>query len=174
VTGLRDEIAAAIDADHIAHQREWSTETFGPDYHGVIDHIRKELAEVEESDGDLSEWVDVIILAFDGAWRSGAAPQEIIDAIKAKQVRNEARTWPDWRTRSADFAIEHVRDAKEPPPALLAAIDARDEEIERLRAEPTDAEVEAFRREWQAADREGDAGNRVRRGLRAAREVRHG
>lgn len=105
-----------IDAAHLARQREWSQETFGPGdrLHGVLDHIRKECGEVaqasEQGDDTLPEWVDIVILAFDGAWRSGATPQQIIDAIKAKQARNEARTWPDWRLASPDHAIEHVRD----------------------------------------------------------------
>ncbi len=107
------EQAAVIDAAHLAHQREWSTATFGPGKrtNGVLDHIRKELAEIEDDPTDVTEWVDVIILAFDGAWRAGWEPQEIIDAIVAKQARNEARTWPDWRTMSEDQAIEHDRSA---------------------------------------------------------------
>lgn len=100
-----------IDADHLAHQRKWSRATFGPGARllGVLDHIRKELAEIEADPKDLGEWVDVIILAFDGAWRAGWRPQQIIDAIAAKQARNEARVWPDWRTMSPDEAIEHDR-----------------------------------------------------------------
>lgn len=102
-----------IDAAHLAHQRDWSLATFGPGPRtlGVIDHIRKELDEIAADPTDLTEWVDVIILAFDGAWRAGWEPQQIIDAIKAKQARNEARTWPDWRTSSPDQAIEHDREA---------------------------------------------------------------
>jgi hypothetical protein len=102
---------AVIDAAHLEAQRDWSEATFGPGDRllGVLDHIRKELGEIEENPTDVSEWVDVIILAFDGAWRAGWEPQEIIDAIKAKQAKNEARTWPNWRTMSADKAIEHVR-----------------------------------------------------------------
>lgn len=106
-----EERAQVIDAAHLAHQREWSRSTFGPGDRaaGVVDHIRKELVEIEQEPGDVEEWVDVIILAFDGAWRSGAEPQEIIDAIKAKQAKNEAREWPDWRTADPAAAIEHVR-----------------------------------------------------------------
>jgi hypothetical protein len=106
--------ANVIDAAHLAHQREWSTETFGPGARllGVLDHIRKELAEIEADPTDVGEWVDVIILAFDGAWRAGWEPQQILDAIAAKQERNEARTWPDWRTMSPDTAIEHDRTAE--------------------------------------------------------------
>lgn len=102
---------AAIDAAHLTHQRQWSERTFGPGRRtlGVLDHIRKELAEIEADPTDLGEWVDVIILAFDGAWRAGWQSQQIIDAIKAKQAKNEARTWPDWRGMSEDQAIEHDR-----------------------------------------------------------------
>ncbi|CUJ97964.1 Protein of uncharacterised function (DUF550) [Achromobacter sp. 2789STDY5608615] len=98
---------------HLARQAEFSAHTFGPGARvaGVCDHIRKELIEVETSGGDLKEWVDVIILGLDGAWRSGATPQEIIAAIVAKQAKNEARTWPDWRTVDPNKAIEHQRTA---------------------------------------------------------------
>lgn len=104
-----------IDAAHLAHQRDWSTRTFGPGQRtlGVLDHIRKELDEIAADPTDLGEWVDVIILAFDGAWRAGWEPQAILDAIAAKQARNEARTWPDWRTMSPDQAIEHDRTVPE-------------------------------------------------------------
>ena len=106
----------AIDANHIDRQRAFSEATFGPGsrLHGVTDHIAKELVEVREAaPNNLDEWVDVIILAFDGAWRSGADSQQIIDAIKAKQARNEQRKWPDWRTAEPDKAIEHVRESHE-------------------------------------------------------------
>lgn len=104
-------MSGTIDAAHLARQREWSMATFGPGtrLHGVLDHIRKELGEIEADPTDVGEWVDVIILAFDGAWRAGWEPQQIIDAITSKQARNEARTWPDWRTMSPDHAIEHDR-----------------------------------------------------------------
>jgi len=101
----------SIDEEHLARQREWSRRTFGPGRRtlGLLDHIRKELAEIEGDPLDVGEWVDVIILAFDGAWRAGWEPQEIIAAVKAKQARNEARVWPDWRGASEDVAIEHDR-----------------------------------------------------------------
>ena len=101
--------------EQLHRQRNFSERTFGPGERlaGVIDHIRKELAEVEKAAADgeptLPEWVDVIILALDGAWRSGATPQEISAAIAAKQARNEARKWPDWRSADPGKAIEHDR-----------------------------------------------------------------
>jgi hypothetical protein len=107
--------AHVIDAAHLGRQRAWSERTFGPGPRtlGVIDHIRKELTEIEASPYDLSEWVDVVILALDGAWRAGYGPQEIIDAVVAKQTLNEARRWPDWRSASPDQAIEHDRTVAE-------------------------------------------------------------
>lgn len=104
---------SAIDVAHLRRQREFSERTFGPGARtrGILDHIRKEMEEIEDAPADLGEWVDVVILALDGAWRAGHEPDEIIAAIKAKQTRNEARQWPDWRTAPADQAIEHVRTA---------------------------------------------------------------
>jgi hypothetical protein len=98
---------------HLSRQAAWSLKTFGPGKRidGVTDHIAKELNEVRDSGGALTEWVDVIILGLDGAWRSGATPQQIADAIAAKQAKNEARTWPDWRTADPTKAIEHDRSA---------------------------------------------------------------
>lgn len=96
---------------HLRRQRTWSDLTFGPGERtaGVIDHIRKELLEVEAAPYDTSEWIDVAILAFDGAMRAGATPEQVVAALKAKQDRNEGRTWPDWRTMPKDQAIEHDR-----------------------------------------------------------------
>ena len=97
--------------DHLLRQRRWSEQTFGPGYRGgVIDHIRKELVEIEAAPTDLMEWIDVVILALDGAWRAGHSPAAIIEALVAKQTKNEKRKWPDWRTLPKGAAIEHVRE----------------------------------------------------------------
>jgi hypothetical protein len=98
---------------HLRRQHEFSERTFGsgPRIKGVVDHIRKETQEVLDGGGELAEWIDVVILALDGAWRSGATPEEIVAALVAKQTRNESRQWPDWRNAPADKAIEHVREA---------------------------------------------------------------
>ncbi|MCB2412368.1 DUF550 domain-containing protein [Demequina sp. TTPB684] len=104
----------AIDAAHLTRQREFSLATFGPGVReaGVIDHIRKELVEIADAETleqAVQEWVDVIILALDGALRTGVPAQEVLDAVLAKQQHNEAREWPNWRTQPKDRAIEHVR-----------------------------------------------------------------
>lgn len=108
------ELEGAFDfVSHLRRQHEWSERTFGPGprTEGVIDHIRKELVEVLE-DRTIAEWIDVVILALDGAWRSGASPEEIVAAMIAKQTKNESRSWPDWRTAPNDKAIEHDRAAR--------------------------------------------------------------
>lgn len=100
--------------DHILRQKQFSERTFGPGdrTEGVCDHMTKEIVEVREAKGkpeQLEEWVDLILLALDGAWRSGASAAEICAAIEKKQTKNESRRWPDWRTAEPGKAIEHVR-----------------------------------------------------------------
>ena len=165
---------------HLRRQREFSLRTYGPGKRtqGVCDHVRKEMREIRADPTDLEEWVDLIILSFDGAHRTGvgletiaivclcydfrpsfgiwsfsnfnkfieqhiktildresddeytqfylwchmavcgfygaktfanASPEAILDALHAKQLKNENRTWPDWRTADPNKAIEHVR-----------------------------------------------------------------
>lgn len=98
-------------ATHLKFQAEWSERTFGPGERtvGVLDHIRKELVEIEAEPTDLEEWIDLLILGFDGALRMGFTPEQIVAGLVAKQRKNEGRTWPDWRMAEPDKAIEHVR-----------------------------------------------------------------
>lgn len=101
--------------EHLRRQAAFSLTTFGPGARvlGVTDHIRKELQEVIDSGGSLKEWIDLVILALDGAWRSGASAEQIVCELVAKQSKNEGRTWPDWRTANPDQAIEHDRSRDE-------------------------------------------------------------
>lgn len=94
---------------YIADQAEWSLETFGPGCRtvGLCKHIEKELQEIKQAPDNLEEWIDVIILALDGAHRTGATPGEIVEALLAKQQKNFAREWPE--PGSEDEPIEHVR-----------------------------------------------------------------
>jgi hypothetical protein len=96
---------------HLHRQREFSSSTFGPGARteGVLDHIRKELIEIEAKPDDVTEWIDVVLLALDGAWRAGHSPEAIATALQAKQERNERRQWPDWRTAAPGKAIQHVK-----------------------------------------------------------------
>lgn len=107
-------------SQHLARQMAFSRATFGPGERRkfIIDHIRKELNEIETGNGDPQEWVDVVILAIDGLWRSihhrkgedwRHVPFLATMAIRDKQAINEQREWPDWRTADPNKAIEHVR-----------------------------------------------------------------
>lgn len=100
--------------NHLERQRAFSLRTFGPPEADptsahVRDHILKELKELEAQPDDLEEWIDVVLLGFDGAWRTGATSEQIAAALQAKQAKNESRTWPDWRTVAPGKAIEHVK-----------------------------------------------------------------
>ena len=97
--------------EYLERQHAWSKHTFGPDprVNGITSHIRKELDEILADPTDVTEWIDVAILALDGAWRAGYTVGEIISAMKAKQEKNLNREWPDWRTVTPDTAIEHIR-----------------------------------------------------------------
>lgn len=96
---------------HLQRQMEFSLKTFGPGARteGVTDHISKELLEIKNNPRDVEEWIDVIILGFDGAWRTGATPEQIVSAMVNKQNKNENRKWPDWKTAPLNKAIEHDR-----------------------------------------------------------------
>ncbi len=95
----------------VRRHREWSERTFGPGDHAaaLVAHIRKECHELEANPGDLFEWIDVIILALDGAGRAGHSSRRIVDALLEKQRENENRIWPDWRTVEAGTPFEHTR-----------------------------------------------------------------
>lgn len=110
----------------------------GPRTKGVIDHLKKEFKEIvaeyerpvtaktyddnvarAKHSAAADEWTDVAILGLDGLLRaiSAAHPDWTFDRVAeeaalkivAKQGKNELRDWPDWRTMSADSAIEHDR-----------------------------------------------------------------
>lgn len=112
--------------DHLIRQMAFSHATFGPGERreGVLDHIKREVREVEDANGEAAEWVDLVILALDGLTRrlayvngDRADPYIVADTacrmIRNKQTRNESRVWPDWRTAPANKAIEHVNGAAE-------------------------------------------------------------
>lgn len=85
---------------YLHRQKSFSEQTFGPGHRTaqLIEHLQKELKEVEATPLDLDEWLDVALLALDGAWRAGFAPEDIAHALEAKHALNETKNWPDWRT----------------------------------------------------------------------------
>lgn len=126
---------------YLERQWSWSKETFGPALRtkGIVQHITKELREIEADPHDLAEWVDVIILAMDGFWRHGGKPSDLLPAMQAKQDRNFARTWPDWRTMGEDQAIEHDRSGEDSPPPPAGAAGGGSGDLGALIDAATDA-----------------------------------
>lgn len=97
-------------------QIPWSTTTFGEGKrtNGITEHITKELQEIKAAPDDLMEWVDVILLGLDGAWRAGYTADEVQRAIQAKQNYNLVRIWPKFeKGQHPDKAIEHVRESNQ-------------------------------------------------------------
>jgi hypothetical protein len=95
--------------EYIQNHISWSREAFGEGNQAekICNHIEKELEEIRETPNDLYEWVDVIILAIDGAWRAGYSPIEIINALISKQATNFERRW---ELGEGDNPNEHIRE----------------------------------------------------------------
>jgi hypothetical protein len=93
----------------LTNQMEWSLRTFGSGRRtiGITKHIEKECAEVRDNPDDLSEWVDIMILAMDGYWRAGGTPEMLLHDIIAKQSINRERTYPK---TNEDEPSEHIRE----------------------------------------------------------------
>jgi hypothetical protein len=96
--------------EHLKRQIAFSQQTFGPGTRtkGISKHIEKELKEIAGDPLSLEEWVDIILLSLDGAWRTGHSAEDVCNAMKAKLDKNKKRTWPDWRDSSPDDPIEHI------------------------------------------------------------------
>jgi len=90
-------------------QEKWSSKTFGHGRRtlGLLEHIRRELVEIEERPNDLGEWIDVVILALDGFWRHGGNPDSVMEYLTAKHRENFLRRWP--KPNSEHEAVEHIR-----------------------------------------------------------------
>lgn len=105
----------------LRERRKWSHETFGPpcfrDWRGPLDHLKKEIAEVEKAATvrqEQEELVDCVFLAFDALDRCGSLEyREIVDLLVAKLAKNKLRNWGDWGTKDPTKAVEHVRTQEE-------------------------------------------------------------
>lgn len=94
---------------YLEKQIVWSRKTFGPGRRtiGILKHIEKEMDEVIEDSNNFKEWIDIVILTLDGAWRAGATPHEIVSRLYEKQNINFKRRWPD--IPAQDQISEHIK-----------------------------------------------------------------
>lgn len=96
----------------LERQKGWSEVVFGlgPRLGGISKHIEKEINEVRHAytpEEELGEWIDIVILALDGAWRAGFTPEQVVAELQRKQEENFKRNWPP--PGPQDEPNEHVR-----------------------------------------------------------------
>lgn len=104
--------SATFDLAHFFDEKAWSRGEFGEEYEGVLGHLTKKLNEVTAKPADLEEWVDIILLALDGASRhAGATGVDFVAALQAKHQKNRARRW---RASGEDGVMEHDRSEETP------------------------------------------------------------
>jgi hypothetical protein len=101
-------VETSIDQAIIARQHEWSQRTFGThtDTEGNCKHIESEIAEARANPADVFEWVDIAMLAIDGALRNGHSPKAICTAYREKVEINIIRKWGE---KIDGQPVEHVR-----------------------------------------------------------------
>lgn len=104
-----------FDIKKFLEQRQaFSEKTFGPGFYpdAILNHIRSEVKEVTADPNDLEEWIDIVLLALDGATRCGPghSPEEIIRMLVNKQIKNEGRRWPEWNAAEPDKILQHIKD----------------------------------------------------------------
>jgi hypothetical protein len=100
--------------DFLIKHRKWTRAAFGPGKRteGVINHLKKELKEIRNNPSDLEEWIDLILIAFDGAKRQGHSTYKIIQTMQYKFfINSQKRAWPDWRNLKDQQSevIEHIK-----------------------------------------------------------------
>ena len=105
-------------------QAEFSRKTFGQGAvtERVLNHIEEEMDEVRNAktpEDQMEEWIDIIILAFDGAWRHAhyelGIPFPKLDKfiernLAEKWDRVMKRKWPDHRTLKHSEPVRHVKE----------------------------------------------------------------
>jgi len=85
--------------NYLQEQYQWSIATFGSGKctQGLISHIIDELNKVVERPDDMEEWIDVAMLALDGALRlsrrKGREHEEVMECLWHKLAINHRRQW---------------------------------------------------------------------------------
>lgn len=120
--------------DYIRRHLEWGHATFGTPADGrgpkgPLDHLGKELREIEQDPHDLKEWVDAIILSIDGFLRAGGKATMVLPMLFEKQAKNAERNWPDWKTADPDKAIEHIRTPAEMGRKAMEVLDHESDKV---------------------------------------------
>ncbi len=74
----------------------WSKRTFGEGARtrGLLEHLRDEVNEVEKDPYDLTEWIDIMMLAIDGYWRHGGKNYRLMNDLWKKFEICKMRVYP--------------------------------------------------------------------------------
>lgn len=104
----------AITPEWLDKRYGWSLGTFGRGCQTkrLIAHIQCELKEIETAPVDLMEWVDLILLALDGAARAGHSSKAVINGIHEKHEINLKREWSK-REGDEESPFFHVKQEEE-------------------------------------------------------------
>jgi hypothetical protein len=93
-----------------AKHAEWSQKTFGSDlerdWTGPLNHLKKEIREIEDQPFDREEWADGLLLFLDAARRAGFNAAGLVLAAEYKLSININRIWGE---PNDDGSVEHVR-----------------------------------------------------------------
>lgn len=91
----------------LQEQRDFSVSAFGPSprLHGVLEHLKKELAEAQESPGDVTEWADCFLLCVDGALRAGGDPLHIDAYMSHGIMPEESKVQDGWSFDDIHFEL---------------------------------------------------------------------
>lgn len=78
-----------------------------------LSHVESQHAWVGSSIDDRKRWLHLVTFAIGAYMDTGGKVQSVLPKMFAKQAKNFARDWPDWRKFKPGQAIEHVRDESE-------------------------------------------------------------
>ena len=83
----------------LQEQRKFSVSAFGPAPRllGVLNHLKKELAEVRSAPGDITEWADCFLLCIDGSMRAGGDARHIAAYLSQGFMPEESKCQDGWQ-----------------------------------------------------------------------------
>lgn len=112
---------------HLERQREFSLATFGPGKRlpGILALLGDGIDDLSAAPSDLMKWANLVLQAFDGAWRQGFEPADIVAAIAVKHALNEKTDWPECK-------LDRIRRA--PVPTGDESVDMLEKLIEQFGA----------------------------------------
>lgn len=79
---------------------DWQDKTFPHGtVHSKLEHLKDEIAEVQDDPNDLLEWADLLILLMGAARLAGFSMSQLMVGVEAKHIINQRRDWgePDER-----------------------------------------------------------------------------